>query len=82
MRWRVSWEMPPVHWAAEHKHVKDLGPLWDSIPWMEKRSERETDDEASARSQYKALAEWERTKIQPIRNVRLECADSPVWRPA
>lgn len=62
-------------WADENAHR--LPGAWPEVPWNEHLTERVTTDEASALDQYGVLAEWERTQVQPIKDVRLLERDVP-----
>lgn len=63
--------MPSPHWADSFGHVDNFTELWSNIPWRPNPVIKETEDIEQIRDQYRTLKEWEETKRQPIKNVKL-----------
>jgi hypothetical protein len=70
IEYKLEWEMPDMWWSAGHEHINDFTDIWDQIPW-ESSTVKTTTDLNSIRDQHKTLKNWETTKTQPIRNVKL-----------
>jgi len=70
-QYRLQWDMPSPMWAAGFEHIKDFTELWSNIPWRNHPIVKETEDIEQIKDQYKTLQEWEETKRQPIKNVKL-----------
>ena len=69
--YRLSWEMPDPHWAAQYPSVYDFSNVWEYIPWPNNPTVKVT-TEHSVLNQYRMLKRWSATKEQPIRNVTIE----------
>lgn len=78
-RWKVQFRSTSPHWAARFHDHFNFATVWDEIPWNDYLTERETNDEGSARDQYEGLCKWAESHEQPIKDVRLFHAGDSQW---
>lgn len=70
-QWVVRFRTCDIIWADAHADLGSYTGIWDAIPWYTELTEAWHTDESSARNQYNTLVNWEKLRLQPVKDVTL-----------